>query len=493
MQSLTSLHFTDKVKMFGENCIVNCPNLAEVCFDGCDLTASPAGLMMNVAPKLTVHVPEGMNEENLKRAQKCVSWNSSPVEVTVVTGACAHTRPEAPDLSALLPELKLEAGAEIAAPAQANGEPAKPETTPEPEATAAPEATAEPEAAPEPAAQSADIPEEYQGTWYGLNMELDGEAYPLADLGLDVTVTIGADGTAEMNMGGDVDHRQCAMQDGALVAGTMVFTLRDGVLSLSEDGAMMTLSREKTEAAGASIPVIDESATLEEIKGVWTVVRVTMDGLTLPAETADMAGDTLVVYGDTCDLTLQGMTMDGLPCSMNDFALIVPVLDGEFAATLREDGTLAIEMSDATLWCERTGDAPEAPVAEPTAEPAAEPMPEPAVPEAPAAQGGAGIEIGKKYVMTDADVNGYNMSAAQLGGYEYSVLLNADGTVAFVMAGANIPGLTWAYGKVPTDAGEADGVVMDYYTQALNLVPTAQGFDMDYFGSMMMHFAPEGI
>ncbi len=492
-QSLTSLHFTDKVKMFGENCIVNCPNLAEVCFDGCDLTASPNGLMMNVAPKLTVHVPEDMSEENLKRAQKCVSWNSSPVEVTVVTDACAHTRPEAPDLSALLPELKLEAGAEIVAPAQANGELGKPEMTPEPEATAAPEATAEPEAVPEPAAQSADIPEEYQGTWYGLNMELDGEAYPLADLGLDVTVTIGADGTAEMNMGGDVDHRQCAMQDGALVAGTMVFTLRDGVLSLSEDGAMMTLSREKPEAAGASIPVIDESATLEEIKGVWTVVRVTMDGLTLPAETTDMAGDTLVVYGDTCDLTLQGMTMDGLPCNMNDFALIVPVLDGEFAATLREDGTLAIEMSDATLWCERTGDAPEAPVAEPTAEPTAEPMPEPAVPEAPAAQGGAGIEIGKKYVMTDADVNGYNMSAAQLGGYEYSVLLNADGTVAFVMAGANIPGLTWAYGKVPTDAGEADGVVMDYYTQALNLVPTAQGFDMDYFGSMMMHFAPEGI
>ena len=474
-QSLTSLHFTDKVKMLNENCIVNCPKLAEICFDGCDLTASSAGLMMNVAPKLTVRVPEGMSEENLKRAQKCVSWNSSPVDVTVVTGACAHTRPEAPDLSALLPELKLEAGAEIAAPAQAADEPGKPE------------------AAPEPAVQSADIPEEYQGTWYGQNMELDGEAYPLADLGLDVTVTIGADGTAEMNMGGDVDHRQCAMQDGALVAGTMVFTLRDGVLSLSEDGAIMTLSREKPEAAGTPIPVIDESATLEEIKGVWTVVRVTMDGLTLPAETADMAGDTLVVYGDTCDLTLQGMTLDGLPCSMDDFALIVPVLDGEFAATLREDGTLAIEMSDATLWCERTGDAPEAPIAEPTAEPAAEPMPEPAATEAPAAQGGAGVEIGRKYVMTDADVNGYNMSAAMLGGYEYSVLLNADGTVAFVMAGANIPGLTWAYGKVLTDAGEADGVVIDYYTQALNLVPTAQGFDMDYFGSMMMHFAPEEI
>ena len=54
----------------------------------------------------------------------------------------------------------------------------------------------------------------------------------------------------------------------------------------------------------------------------------------------------------------------------------------------------------------------------------------------------------------------------------------------------------WVSVSVTTRAprpGEADGVVMDYYTQALNLVPTAQGFDMDYFGSMMMHFAPEGI
>ena len=71
------------MKSFGENCIINCPNLAEICFDGCDLTTSPMGLMMNVAPKLTVRVPEGMSEENRNHAQKCVSWNSSPVEVTV--------------------------------------------------------------------------------------------------------------------------------------------------------------------------------------------------------------------------------------------------------------------------------------------------------------------------------------------------------------------------------------------------------------------------
>ncbi|MDY3763528.1 MAG: leucine-rich repeat domain-containing protein, partial [Candidatus Ventricola sp.] len=46
-KNLTSLHFTGKMKSFGENCIINCPNLAEICFDGCDLTTSPMGLMMN--------------------------------------------------------------------------------------------------------------------------------------------------------------------------------------------------------------------------------------------------------------------------------------------------------------------------------------------------------------------------------------------------------------------------------------------------------------
>ena len=84
-QNLTSLHFTAKTKHFGENCMINCPNLAEICFDGCDLTTSPMGLMMNVAPKLTVRVPEGMSEENLGTTPRtAMSWSeNSPAEVTV--------------------------------------------------------------------------------------------------------------------------------------------------------------------------------------------------------------------------------------------------------------------------------------------------------------------------------------------------------------------------------------------------------------------------
>ena len=485
-QNLTSLHFTSKMKRFGENCIINCPNLAEICFDGCDLTTSPMGLMMNVAPKLTVRVPEGMSEENLRHAQNCQSWSENPSEVTVSTEGCTHALPVLPDVTALLSELKLDASVEAAATVapDASETTAEPETTPEPTDEPAPETTAAPENTSE--AQDTAIPDEYLGVWYGMSMEIGGESYPLTDMGMDLTITIGVDGTAEMSMNGEGENIQCSIQDGVLMADGVGFALQDGMLVVSEDGMIMTLSREKPEASAASIPVIDESATIDDFKGVWTLAHVMADGMTLPAEAAEMAGDTLVIYGDTCDLTLQGMTMDGLSCRMDDFTLLISILDGEAAVTLREDGTLCLEMSDATFWYERTGDAPETPTAEPVPETTSEPatIPEPAA-------SGAEVMIGKKYVMTDADVNGYNMTAAQMGNFEYSILLQEDGAVTFVMAGSDIPGLTWGYGRIPTEAGEVDGVIIDYYTQALNLVPTEKGFDMDYFGSMLMHFVPE--
>lgn len=491
-QNLTSLHFTGKVASFGENCIINCTNLAEICFDGCDLTASPMGLMMNVAPKLTVRVPEGMSEENLNHAQNCLSWSENPSEITVTTDSCTHALPAMPDVAGLLSGLMLDASVETAAPTLA--ESSQTTDVPESEAQAAEPAPAEAaqitdavESRPVSEAQTAAIPDEYLGVWYGVSMEMEGDVLPLADLGMEVTVTIGADGTAEMNMGGEVDVAQCMMNDGALVVDTMTGTLQDGELVLSDDGVLIRMNREKPET-DVSVSAMNENATIDDFIGVWTLVRVTTDGMTLPAETVEMAGDTLTIYGDTCDLTMQGMTLDGLPCRMEGYSLLVSIIEGDASITLREDGTLILESVDIALQYERVGDTPEAPAApagEATPEPTAEPAHEPAVT-------GAEIMLENKYVLIDADVNGYNMTAAMLGNYEYSVLLHQDGTVDFVMAGADIPGLVWTYGKAPTDAGELDGVIIDYYGQPLYLVPTDSGFDMDYFDSMRMHFAPEG-
>lgn len=467
-QKLTSLHFTGKVKSFSENCIINCPSLAQVCFDGCDLTASPMGLMMNVAPKLTVHVPEGMSEDNLNHAQNCQSWSETPSEITVSTEACAHALPVLPDVAALLSGTQVNADVGIQT------------------ATPAPDAGKE-MADLDPALGSTDIPNEYQGVWYGVSMEMDGDILPLADLGLDMTVTISKDGMAELNMSGEVDIAPCAMVDGVLVVDTMTGTLLDGALILSDDGVSITLSREKPEM-DVSVSAINENATIDDFIGVWALVRVTTDGMTLPAEAAEMAGDTLTIYGDTCTLTLQGMMLDDLPCRMESYLLRFSILEGEASITLLEDGTLHLESVDITLQYERAGDVPEAPSV-----PNGETMPAPTAALAPDPSAVTELLIENKYVLTDADVNGYNMTAAMLGGYEYSVLLHQDGTVKFVMAGADIPGLTWTYGKVTTIAGELDGVIIDYYGQTLYLVPTEKGFDMNYFDSMLMHFVPEGV
>lgn len=144
-----------------------------------------------------------------------------------------------------------------------------------------------------------------------------------------------------------------------------------------------------------------------------------------------MGGDTLTIDGDACDLVLSGSLIDALPCRMDGSTLLISILDGEFPATLRMDGTLAFELDEMLIWYERVGDTPAQPTVAPTDAPAA-----------PEAQGGgtglnAIAEI--RFVMTDADMNGYSMTPEMLGGYEYSLVFHEDGTVDFVMAGTAIP------------------------------------------------------
>ena len=477
-QNLTSLHFTDKVKSIGENCIINCRNLADICFDGSDLTTSPMGLMMNVAPKLTVHVPEGMSEENLKHAEKCVSWNSDPVEVTVVTGDCEHASPEMPDVPALLSGLELDENTETAAPAV------------KPHATQKPEESSEPEPEADPVAQSVEIPKEYLGTWYGVSMEMAGDVYPLADLGMEVVLNVGVDGKAEINMNGDVNVTQCVMRDGVIFADTMAFAMKDGQLALSDDEMTILMSREMPEASAYEPEPVDETADLDGFKGVWTISRIVAEGLTLPPAAAEMEGDTLVIYGDTCDLTLGGEVLDGLPCHMDGHQLIFELMGTECVVTKHTDGMLRFAMDDDfAIWYEYTGEA-----AEGDAAPGVET--DWGTENPPVTDPSAGMDVDsvleRKYVMTDAEVNGYNMTAAMMGGMEYSFVLHTDGAADFTLANSAIPSIRWTQGMVPTiTGGEAEGFIIDYFGQPLNLVATEKGFDMNYLDAMLMHFAPE--
>ena len=97
----------------------------------------------------------------------------------------------------------------------------------------------------------------------------------------------------------------------------------------------------------------------------------------------------------------------------------------------------------------------------------------------------------RKYICKSVDANGYNMDASTLGA-EYSVIFHANGSMDFVLAGTNVPGLEWTQGKVQTETGEADAFSTVYLDgTTLNFVITEAGFDLDFYGSMLMHFEPE--
>ena len=87
-----------------------------------------------------------------------------------------------------------------------------------------------------------------------------------------------------------------------------------------------------------------------------------------------------------------------------------------------------------------------------------------------------------KYICVNADVSGFTMEASMLGG-EYSFVFHEGGSVDFIMVGNPLPGLTWTQ-------LENGNFHVDMFGTPLEIIWTDAGFDMDYMGSMMMHFVP---
>ena len=317
-KNLTSLHFTKKVKTIGETFAMECDSHNALCFD-CNLTQS---LLLNAAPQLTVRVAADADEDIRSLAQNCMSWSEKPSEITVTSEKYMHALTERPDALELPPGLAADQAIETILQT-------------EPKTTTVP---AEPMAAPAPqdtpvfAAQSAAVPKGYLGTRDGVSMELEGTLYALSDLGLDAMLT----------MNGDVDSAQCMVQDGVLMLDGVALRIENGSLIYAEEGMTMTLSREKPQAVKAA--PVDESATLDSYQGVWAAVKVTAEDATIPADITEMAGDTLAAHGKACDITFSGTLIDGLACHMEGSALIFSLMDSDATATLRTDGTLALDM-----------------------------------------------------------------------------------------------------------------------------------------------------
>ena len=367
---------------------------------------------------------------------------------------------------------------------------------------------------PEPALPVGAEGEPFFGEWHGMSMEMDGETFSFDDFDMVMDLTLNEDGTAALFDGEETDLTSWKVEDGVAIIDTMRGSIQpDGSLCLEEDGSKLYFTRSEATSGAEAVTTPEPEVTKPE---------------TIEPETAVPASDDMAAYIGTwhaCYLVTGGMTGD--PRSAFNLDIVLE-LNGDGT------GSLTFPEPEAHVWYQDAesgavffgdgGDAPDMPLTlleggflqygstagdgnalggyiifsqDPNAVWMPEFADEPLVsatksPSAPvtAVDGSAEDRLERKFICTSADIDGYAMDAAMLGG-EYSMTFHVDGTMDFVMVGTSIPGLVWTQGVVQTDAGEAAAFLVDYYGNTLEAVWTEEGFDMNYFDSMLMHFAPE--
>ena len=367
---------------------------------------------------------------------------------------------------------------------------------------------------PEPALPVGAEGEPFFGEWHGMSMEMDGETFSFDDFDMVMDLTLNEDGTAALFDGEETDLTSWKVEDGVAIIDTMRGSIQpDGSLCLEEDGSKLYFTRSAAASGAEAVTTPEPEVTKPE---------------TIEPETAVPASDDMAAYigaWHACYLVTGGMTGD--PRSAFNLDIVLE-LNGDGT------GSLTFPEPEAHVWYQDAesgavffgdgGDAPDMPLTlleggflqygstagdgnalggyiifsqDPNAVWTPESADEPLVsatksPSAPvtAVDGSAEDRLERKFICTSADIDGYAMDAAMLGG-EYSMTFHADGTMDFVMVGTSIPGLVWTQGVVQTDAGEAAAFLVDYYGNTLEAVWTEEGFDMNYFDSMLMHFAPE--
>ena len=359
---------------------------------------------------------------------------------------------------------------------------------------------------------------ELTGVWTLLSIEMDGVTLDPALFGMSMTLTLSEDGTAAIDDGEDVSIGAWYIAGDVLYVEDMPLTLDEsGCLVLEEDGAKMRFSQ--GEVIPGEAPSEEEQwLALMGLMGAasgegddwgnddWGEWDVPAD---LPEAQQPYVGEWYMVYCHTGGLSGDLRTMGVNGCLMLDAdgtGYLIGVAD-EFGVWYEEDGVIRFGESGMPMYLlgdEADGMGPflqygteaggymlfhqdEEAVWTPGLYPlqgaasAALSVPAASAPaDSPAATGGT-LLMDTRYVCRSYTTAGFTMDAATLGA-EYAVTFYAGGTVDFTLAGFTMGGLPYSV---------ADGqYVIDYYGNPFACIPTDAGFDMDYYGAMMMHFTP---
>ena len=343
------------------------------------------------------------------------------------------------------------------------------------------------------------------GTWTLDSLSFDGESYSAATFGMNMIITLNQDGTAISQEDTLSETTTWYAENGyAVVDGLLLSINADGQLVLEEDGAMMIFLRGEGESSSeelseeemllALLAMMDQldadeqdlSALPEALQGFvgeWYMVYTATGGLT---------GD-LRTMGVNCTLTLNADGTGSIDFPTHEDATwyddegIVRFGESGMPMTLLEGGFLQYgsEMGGYMIFSQDELAVFDPAILAPAAAPAAT-----ETPVAPAEVFTSNEDyLNRRFVVASYTMAGQTYDASTLG-VEYALFFRENGTCDFTLAGMEMPNLPWGLDQVAVGLTKVDAFAINYYGTAFNAVPTPTGFDLDYYGTMTLHFVP---
>ena len=177
--------------------------------------------------------------------------------------------------------------------------------------------------------------EDFTGTWYMTEMSAEGITVSPADLGMEATLVMNEDGTAVLDLLGQVIDVTWAEENG-----TVTLTAEGESLPLVYDGAALSMDMdgvgmkfERTAGESFTRPAEVTAADISAFNGTWKAERFGLGGIYMDLEMLASFGLDLGEEADLLTVTIDNGSVDllGSPetCSF---------VDGKLVDTAAEEG-----------------------------------------------------------------------------------------------------------------------------------------------------------
>lgn len=203
---------------------------------------------------------------------------------------------------------------------------------------------------------------DYAGVWYLVSAESGGIPFNPADIGMEMVMTLNADGTGVITMSGEEDKAATWVSDGEILTVTAkeqprVFTLTaDGQLVAENEGSKLIFGREA--AAPGFVPAAEIAAPdVAAFNGTWTITTVNVGGMYVPFSAMAQAGleDAAVVIQDGIVMSLGAQETGTFADGKLEIASQIEGMAGK-SFSLLEDGTLAMTYMEIVFYCAKAED-----------------------------------------------------------------------------------------------------------------------------------------